>query len=435
MLQYPTPSDLRYGDVANTTMPQGGTQWGPGRPDSSQSAVNCDTDDRQRAQHSRTTQSLPSDYTPATTYTATSRDSYPAQAQSHCSGQYPYPSQPYASTVNYVLPPYDFAEYPVSRHFVPFITKTEYSPRRHQIHAGNIHHGGHYSPHGSAATHYEYPPSDPISFHSPAYDPTCYFSTDGPLCSPLEGQQHQHSLVPVPTTYSQYDVCLAHYEHYAQPPVPPVLPSSSSSELGHALVETPPPESQHINHGSIALPSLAMPSPSAPKHNPSETLVGLNPVKTEYASGVNGQPFSPMASLSTLTSEFSPHPKEECQEQVHVFPTSVPHGHLHHRQHTRDSLRLVQDPAAYPVFTPPPASKVCSPPHIRLMSFILTSRGSDILLHRPSRYQRLLTLRARVFRRRFPRRSRRRITGHQHRAYTWSIRALRARRRRQRRGR
>jgi hypothetical protein len=299
--------------------------------------------------------------------------------------------------------------------------KTEYSPRHHQIHAGNVHQGGQYSPHGSAATHYQYPPSDPISFHPHAYDTAGYFPTDGPLCSPLEGQ-HQHSLVSVPSSYSQYEDCLAHYEHYAQPPIPPVLPSSSSSELGHALVETPPPESQHINLGSIALPSLAMPSPSAPKHDPSETLVGLNLVKTEYASG---QPFSPMASLSTLSSELTLRPKEEPQEQVHVFPASVPHGHLHHRQHI---LHLVQDPAAYPVFTPPPASKVCSQPHVCPMSFMLTSRGSDILLHRPSRYRgRLLIPLARVSTRRFPRRYRRPISGRRHRA--WSTRALGARRR------
>jgi hypothetical protein len=123
MHQYPTPSDLRYGDSANTTMLQGGTQWGPGRPDSSHSAVNYDAGDRQGAQHLRASQSLPSNYTPATTYTATSRDSYPVQAQSHCSPQYPYPSQPYPSAVNYILPPYDFAEYPVSRYFVLCVTR------------------------------------------------------------------------------------------------------------------------------------------------------------------------------------------------------------------------------------------------------------------------------------------------------------------------
>ena len=264
-------------------------------------------------------------------------------------------------------------------------------------------------------THYQYPPSDTISFHSPAYD-TGFFSTDGPLCSPLE-DQHQHSLVPVPSSYLHYDDCLPHYEHYAQPPIPPVHPSSSSSELGHALVETPPPESRPIGLGAIALPSLAMPSP---KHDPSDTLVGLNPIKTEYASGVNGQPYSPMASLSTLplASELVPHPKEEAQEQVHVFPAPVvPHGNLHHRQHTRDSFRLVQDPAAYPVFTPPSASKVCSPPHVCPMSFMLTSRGSDILLHLPSRYRgRYLILLAHASRRRFPRRSRHPILGRRHRA-------------------
>ena len=155
-----------------------------------------------------------------------------------------------------------------------------------------------------------------MSFHSPEY--VGYFPTDGHFCSPLEGQ-HQHNLVPVHSSYSTYDDGFGHYENYAQLPAPPILPSSSSSELGHALVETPPPESQPINHGSIALPSLAMPSPSVPKHELSETLVGLNAVKTEYASAVNGQPFSPItSSLSTLP--LSPRPKEEGQDQVHVSP-------------------------------------------------------------------------------------------------------------------
>lgn len=197
-----------------------------------------------------------------------------------------------------------------------------------------------------------------MSFHSPEY--AGYFPTDGPLCSPLEGQ-HQHSLVPVPSSYSPYDDCLGHYEHYAQLPAPPILPSSSSSELGHALVETPPPESQPINHGSIALPSLSMPSPSV-KHELSETLGGLNAVKTEYDSAVNGQPFSSItSSLSSLP--LSPHPKEESQDQVHVFSAAgVPHGRLHHRQRTHDSFRVVADPAAYRGYTSPPPSKVCSPP-------------------------------------------------------------------------
>ena len=95
MAQYPTHSDLHYSDVADNV-----SYWGSGRPDTSQSAVNTDSDDRQRPQQQR----AQTNYTPATAYTA--------QAQSHC---YPYPSQPYTSAVNYVQPPYDFAAYPVSR--------------------------------------------------------------------------------------------------------------------------------------------------------------------------------------------------------------------------------------------------------------------------------------------------------------------------------
>ena len=97
MLQYPTPDDLHYPHVPDTD-----SQWGPPRPDT-------DEDDRQRAQQQR----APTNYTSATAYT--SRDPYPAQAQSHCSGTYAYPSQQYTSPVNYVQPPYDFAAYPVSR--------------------------------------------------------------------------------------------------------------------------------------------------------------------------------------------------------------------------------------------------------------------------------------------------------------------------------
>ena len=211
-----------------------------------------------------------------------------------------------------------------------------------------------------------------MSFHSPEY--VGYFPTDGHFCSPLEGQ-HQHNLVPVHSSYSTYDDGFGHYENYAQLPAPPILPSSSSSELGHALVETPPPESQPINHGSIALPSLAMPSPSVPKHELSETLVGLNAVKTEYASAVNGQPFSPItSSLSTLP--LSPRPKEEGQDQVHVFPAAgVPHGRLHHHsQRKHDSFRLVSDPAAYRGYTSPSPSKVCSPP-IRFPCHLYLPRG------------------------------------------------------------
>ena len=248
------------------------------------------------------------------------------------------------------------------------MTKAEFSPSHHQ--QINPQHGGH---HPSYATYSQYPPSDhtTMSFHSPDY--AGYFA-DGPLCSPLE-DQHQHSLV---ANYSPYDDCLGHYEHYAQPPAPPILPSSSSSELGHALVETPPPESQPINHGSITLPSLSMPSSSVPKHELSETLAGLNAVKTEYESAVNG--FSPITSLSNLSTELAPHPKEEDQDQVHGFPSAgVPHGtRLHPRQHTHthDSFRLVTDPAAYRGYPSPPPAKVCTPPASLPLSLMLTSRGT-----------------------------------------------------------
>ncbi|KAH8978271.1 hypothetical protein EDB92DRAFT_2119373 [Lactarius akahatsu] len=119
-------------------------------------------------------------------------------------------------------------------------------------------------------------------------------------------------------------------------------PSSSSSELGHTLVETPPPESRPINHGSIALPSLPMP-PSSAKHEQFETLAG----EWEDAKRLSALP---------LSSELASHPKEERQEHAHVFPTPVEiHGHPHHRPHANDSFRL-QDPPMIPFV--PPASVV-----------------------------------------------------------------------------
>ncbi|KAH9020157.1 hypothetical protein EDB84DRAFT_1441900 [Lactarius hengduanensis] len=203
---------------------------------------------------------------------------------------------------------------------------TEYSPCYSQIIAVNAHHSGQYP-----AAHY--PPSDPaISFHSSSYDSVGYFLSDGPL----QGQ-HQHSLIPVPSGYSHYDdYCLGYYEHYVQPPIPPILPSSSSSELGHALVETPPPESRPINYGSIALPSLPM-------------------------------PISPITWLSTvpLSSELVSHPKEESQEPTHVFPTPAgTHGRSHRQPHANDLFRL-QDPAMYLGHTSPPPSKLAYSPSTR----------------------------------------------------------------------
>jgi hypothetical protein len=144
--------------------------------------------------------------------------------------------------------------------------------------------------------------------------------------------------VPVLFSYSPYDDCFGHCDNYVQLPAPPILPSSSFSELAHALVEVPLPEPQPILYGSIALPSLSMPSPFVPKHELFETLAGLNAV-----AAVNGQPFSPISLPSTLP--LSPRPKEESQDQVDVFTPAglgVPHVQL---------------------YTSPPVSKVCSPPH------------------------------------------------------------------------
>ncbi|KAH9167242.1 hypothetical protein EDB89DRAFT_2075055 [Lactarius sanguifluus] len=124
--------------------------------------------------------------------------------------------------------------------------------------ATNAHHGGQYpSPHAPAAAHYQYPPSV--------------------------------STPPRVPSVGKYPI--------------------DSSELSHSLVKTPPPESQPINHGSIAPLSLPMPFSSA-KHEQSETLVGSNTVKTEYVSGAakenqeeNRRPTGPAAaSVVSLTS-------------------------------------------------------------------------------------------------------------------------------------
>lgn len=151
-----------------------------------------------------------------------------------------------------------------------------------------------------------------------------------------------------------------HYESVTQHPVLPIPPSSSSSELGNALVEISNPEPQSTSRSSISLPSL--PSQPAPKREPSEGVIGLNPVKTEYGATPSGQPFSPMASLGSpsLTGDHAPY-KEEDQEPLHVGASSMPrtstplHGHnsLRHRPHTHHSFSLVQDPTAFPGFAPP----------------------------------------------------------------------------------
>jgi len=232
---------------------------------------------------------------------------------------------------------------------------------------GSVYHSGQYPTQPSAAvTHFDYPPSNPTSFHhTTTYDPTGYVHADGQYGLPF-GSQHQQNLAPDPSVYLRCDDSFDHYETVTQQPALPIPPSSGSSELGNALVEISTPEPQSTGRTSISLPSLPLPPQLVPKREPSE---GAIPVKTEYGATASGQPFSPMASLGSpsLTGDHAPYKKEEDQESLHVGTSSMPrastplHGHssLRHRPHTLDSFRLVQDPAAYPGFAPSTKVRSC----------------------------------------------------------------------------
>lgn len=115
MQTYSTPSDHRYPDsLANTAISQSTAFWPPGGPDNSQPAVTRDPEDRYGPPRLRANQLPSSTYPSTAAFPIAQRDSYPAQTQSDCSGQYGYPPQQYMSSVNYAAPPFDFAEYPVS---------------------------------------------------------------------------------------------------------------------------------------------------------------------------------------------------------------------------------------------------------------------------------------------------------------------------------
>ncbi|KAH9060424.1 hypothetical protein EDB83DRAFT_914941 [Lactarius deliciosus] len=122
-----------------------------------------------------------------------------------------------------------------------------------------------------------------------------------------------------------------------------------------------------------------MPSSPALKHEQFETLVGLTPVKTEYASDIDGQPFLPMTSLSTSapSCELASHPKEGGQEDAHVFPTPTgTHGHLHRRPHAND-LFCRQDPAMYlGHISPPPSKRRPPPPSLAILGQLAYSPGA-----------------------------------------------------------
>jgi hypothetical protein len=278
---------------------------------------------------------------------------------------------------------------------------------------GSAYHSGQYPSQPSAGVaHFEYPPSDPTSFHHNAtYDPTGYVNADGQYSLPL-GSQHQQNMVSDPSVYLRCGDSFDHYETVTQHPALPLPPSSGSSELGNALVDISTPEPQSTSRTSISLPSLPLPSQPAPKLEPSEGVIGLNPVKTEYGATASGHPFSPMTPLGSpsFTGDHAPYMKEEDQEPLHVTSsmprTSTPlHGHSslrHHRTHTHDSFRVVQDPAAYPAFAPSTKVRSCL-----TMAYSCSSTYRGTRRHRPSLFLfRTPILLARVSPRRARRRSR-----------------------------
>jgi hypothetical protein len=203
----------------------------------------------------------------------------------------------------------------------------------------------------STVTRYEYPPSDPTSFQPTTYESTGYFSADGHYGLPLDAQ-HQQSLASDPSTYLRYDDSIEHYNAVTQHSVMPIPPSSSSSELGNALIEIRSSEHHQMGRASIALPSL--PPQTAPKHDEGAVVI-----KTEFGATTIGQAFSPMTPLDSpsLSGGHASYIKEEEQEQLHLGNSSMPrrsslhgHGSHPHRQHALDSFRLVQDPTAFPEF-------------------------------------------------------------------------------------
>jgi hypothetical protein len=296
MIRYPTPSDHRYGDATNPPMPHW-SRGGLDTPQWAQPAVTRDSEDRHGPSHLRAHQLLltASSYAFATPpFSLTHGDSYPALGQT----------------------PNDCP--------------------------GSAYHSG------------QYPPADPTSFrHTTTYDPTGYINADGQYGLPV-GSQHQQNLVSDPLAYLHCDDSFDHYETVTQHPALPA-PPSSFSELANALVNISTPEPRSTSRSSISLPSLPLPSQPTFKLEASEGVIGLNPIKNENCATASGQPFSPMTPLG------SPSPyKEEDQESLHVGTPSIPrtstpqhrHSSLRHRPHALDSFCLVQDPAAFPGFTP-----------------------------------------------------------------------------------
>jgi hypothetical protein len=127
-------------------------------------------------------------------------------------------------------------------------------------------------------TNFEYPPTDPTPFLHTTYDHrTGYLTADGQYCMPL-GSQHQQNLVSDHAGCLRCDDPFDHYEPVTQHPILPIPPSSGSSELGNALVETSPPEPQPMSRASIALSPV---SPSPPNRHP--CMIPLSDTKANEA--------------------------------------------------------------------------------------------------------------------------------------------------------
>jgi len=166
-------------------------------------------------------------------------------------GQYLYAPQQYMLSMNYAAPPFDIAEYPMSDNILLHTAK--HSPRSYQIIPGSNYHSGQYMTHissmSSMNTHFEYPPSDPTPFQHTTYNSVGYFkfSVNGYYCLLLDGQ-HQQSLVSDPLGYSCCDGSFDQFNAIAQDSIVLIPPSSSSSELGHTLLEVCASDAQQVGH-------------------------------------------------------------------------------------------------------------------------------------------------------------------------------------------
>ena len=238
MTWYPTPSDHRYANGTNHTMPErGGTYWALGGLDSSESRspVTRGSEDRHGPSRSHANHLTSSAYASAPAFSFT-------QHQTQCDCPEPLPYQPLLCSRD----------------------PAEYSPRFPQILPGSSYHSGQYVTQPSGVAYFEDPPSDPNSFHHPkTYDTPGYSTTvtDG-YGLPL-GSQHQQILVSESSDHLRRDGSFGYYGAIAQRTISPLPSSCSSFEFNNAPVEIPSAELHSTSCASIALHN---PSQPASKH-------------------------------------------------------------------------------------------------------------------------------------------------------------------------